>query len=259
MNPFANRTSSQNWTIPVTGMSLILGFMFATAWVKENNRTDRFKLLSQDQKQRVSTAEVDLEQFEKLQEEVSSLRAKSTKLENALANQDKGSKALNDQLQEYKTISCLTEVQGPGVLVTLRDAPSAGPSTTLGNMTDPALIIHDGDIQKVTNELYASGAEAISVNNLRLCATSSIRCVGPTIQVDGVRIAAPILVRAIGDKDTLYNGINLNGGVLTELRSTSPTMVSVERVNLLNLPAYGGSTARKWIQVVKEKPTKETK
>lgn len=253
MNPFTSRNPSQNWTIPVTGMSLILGFMVATAWVTDSNRMTRYKFLSGDQKQRASTAEVDLEQFEKLQEEVSSLRTKSTKLENALANQDKGSKALNDQLQEYKSIACLTEGQGPGVLVTLRDAPTAGPTGGVNSLVNPELIIHDTDIQKVTNELYASGAEAISVNNLRLCATSSIRCVGPTVQVDGVRIAAPILVRAVGDKDTLYNGINLNGGVLSELRSANPAMVSVERVNLLTMPAYGGSTARKWLQSVKEK------
>ena len=64
-------------------------------------------------------------------------------------------------------------------------------------------IIHDQDVLRVVNELWASGAEAISINNIRLGPNSSVRCVGPVVNVNGAKVASPIKIRAIGDQDTL--------------------------------------------------------
>jgi len=68
----------------------------------------------------------------------------------------------------------------------------------------------------VINELRASGAEAISIadgnREERLLATSEIRCVGPTVTVNGVRMATPITIRAIGPASTMYSSLNMRGG-----------------------------------------------
>ena len=112
-------------------------------------------------------------------------------------------------------------------------------------------IIHDDDVLKVVNELWASGAEAISVNNHRVSIGTSFRCVGPTILVDGARIASPVVIRAIGDPDTLQGGLDIPGGILAQLREQDPAMVQIEKVKKHVLPAYTGSTQHTLLSVPK--------
>ncbi len=252
-NPFARRPAGdQAWLLPVTAMSLVLGFMIAAAWINEQNRSGRSSFLGPDQRARISAGAVDPVEYQGLQAEVTKLRAEKTKLENAVASGGKGEKALNESLQEAKVFAGLTEVEGPGIVVTLRDNPRATGQTRV----DSNDIIHDGDVLRVVNELLASGAEAVSVNGNRHAAGTSYRCVGPTILVDGARIASPIVIRAIGDPATLSGGINLPGGILSEIRSDpngmGSAMVQMETAKTLRLPAYSGSTGRKVARVPKD-------
>ena len=97
------------------------------------------------------------------------------------------------------------------------------------------------------------GAEAITVNNHRLGGHSWIRCVGSVMHVDGIPVSSPIRVCAIGDSETLVGALNIPLGVLSELRSVDPAMVSVETVKKMRLPAYTGSTAYRIAKVPKDK------
>ncbi|MGO1318311.1 MAG: DUF881 domain-containing protein, partial [Cellulomonadaceae bacterium] len=89
-------------------------------------------------------------------------------------------------------------VTGPGIIVELRDAPAAAEDAT-----DLRLRVQDYDVQVVVNALWASGAEAISVNGQRLTATSAIRSAGGAILVDLVGLSGPYEITAIGDPTTL--------------------------------------------------------
>lgn len=254
-NPFARTSANQPWVFPVTAMSLVLGFMMAAAWVSEGTRTGRTSFLGTDQRQRVATAAaatgaVDNTEFQALQAEVQKLRKEKTTLENALADKGKGEKTLNASLQEAKVFGSLTPLKGPGVIVTVSDNPKA----VLNNEGQSNSIVHDGDVLRIVNELLASGAEGISVNNIRHAAGTSYRCVGPTILVDGARIASPVVIRAIGDPDTLLGGLKLPGGIVAEITSDpmDPPVVKMEKAKELRLPAYSGSTVRRVATVPKE-------
>lgn len=247
MNPFVGRlNNNQSWVMPVSLMCLLLGFMISLAWVTQANRTSRSSFLRQDQRARVSDAVVDLEAYEQSTSEVKKLQIEKTRLENALSKKGDDSKVLNDSLQEMKVFAGLTEVEGPGLVVTLSDSTKneAGASAPVAPVPDA--VIHDRDVLHVSNELFAAGAEAVSVNNHRVAGTSSIRCVGNTILINDVKIASPVVVRAVGDPDTLYGAMNMPGGVLSEIRIYDPGMVQLEKAKSLMLPAYVGTTARKW-------------
>ncbi len=245
-NPFLSaRQSPNSWVIPVSLMCVLLGSMAAMAWVTDQNRPSRRGLLGDDQRTRVLTGPIDLqEEYQNLNGEVAKLRAENTKLQNAIANQTGSTKALNDSLQEAKTVAGLTELEGPGVVVTLRDIDRVRPDALAQDQG-----IHDIDVLKVVNELFNAGAEAIEVNGHRVVGTTNFRCVGSTILVDGVKIATPIYIRAIGDADTLVGGLNLPLGVLDEIRSIDPGMVSIEKVSKMRLPAFNGSTTRRFAKV----------
>ena len=70
----------------------------------------------------------------------------------------------------------------------------------------------------MVNELRAAGAEAIAINDQRVTGTSEIRCVGPTVLVNETRLAAPFVIKAIGNPQTLESSLKLRGGVLENFK-----------------------------------------
>lgn len=255
-NPFARTEAGQPWVLPVTAMSLVLGFMMAAAWVSEGTRNGRSAFLQSDQKQRLPGA-TDTAELQSVQAEVQKLLAEKTRLENALADKGKGETTLNDSLQEAKVFGGLTPLGGPGVIVTISDNPKA----VLSADGTSNSIVHDGDVLRLVNELLASGAEGISVNNIRHAAGTSYRCVGPTILVDGARIASPVVIRAVGDSDALLGGLRLPGGVVADIQGdpNDPPVIKMERAKALRLPAYSGSTVRRVATVPKDEKPSESK
>jgi uncharacterized protein YlxW (UPF0749 family) len=159
---------------------------------------------------------------------------------------------LYESLAEIKTFAGLTEIEGSGIIVTLKDSPRAAGSGLAG--ADSGDIIHDTDVLRVVNELQASGAEAISVNDHRITSRASLRCVGPTILVNDIKIASPIEIRAIGDPKTLLGAMNLPGGILADIRQTDLSMVSIEEVKKMTLKAYTGLTGTRFGKVPATKP-----
>lgn len=245
MNPFAHRIRPQDgWVMPVSVLAVILGFMMASAWVTQKSRPSRISYTDLNQQDRISSGPIDLQlRTSELSGEVARLRDEKTQLENAVASQTGSSKLLNKELQDSKKFACLTDIEGGGIAVTLRD--SQKPAT--GYIQDQ--IIHDGDVLRVVNELWNAGSNAIAVNGNRVAPTTSIRCVGSTILVNNTPVASPIVVRAIGDANTLTGALNLPGGVLSELRSVDPAMVQISPVTDMTITAFTGNTDMKYGKV----------
>lgn len=252
MNPFVSRISTQSWEVPVAGLSLVLGVMISMAWITDRNRTKRLDYLQGDQAQRIAAGPIDVQlEYKKLAQEVRKLRDDNTKLQNAMAGHNETTKVLNDSLQELKLFTGLTEVKGPGITITLRDSRK-GPEEMVG----PDDVIHDTDVLKVVNELWAAGAEAVTVNGHRVSMGTAFRCVGPVIHVNNVPIASPIMIRAIADPATLSGALSMPGGVLEEIKRTDPAMVAIDEVKEHRFEAYTGATSRRFVVVP---PTPEKK
>lgn len=104
-------------------------------------------------------------------------------------------------------LSGAVEVHGPGVRLVVNDSKGA----TRGGDGDPRETsgfsdtgrVRDRDMQRVVNGLWASGAEAVSINGQRLTALSAIRAAGDAILVDNKPLAPPYTVLAVGDGQRL--------------------------------------------------------
>jgi uncharacterized protein YlxW (UPF0749 family) len=130
------------------------------------------------------------------------------------------------------------KVHGPGTVVRLADAtPPVDPMT--GKPTGKNLgVVLDRDLQRVTNELWADGAEAISINGERLSAVSTIRTAGSTILVDFRPISSPYQVSAIGPEDLDQRfSRSKTGDLFRALVSQYGMQYSVDRDGDLTLPA----------------------
>ncbi len=110
---------------------------------------------------------------------------------------DQRVQALRSQLHRLAPVVGLTAVHGPGLAVSLDDAPRD--QQLPADVTPSALVVHQQDIQAVVNAMWAGGAEAMSLQGQRIIATTGIKCVGNTVVLHGVPYSPPYRIVAIGD------------------------------------------------------------
>lgn len=145
------------------------------------------------------TAETDAlaQQSAALREEVSQLQAAG------LAAGSTGA-MVSRELAAVELAAGVGAVNGPGVVVILDDAPApkdaaGGTDASTLEPGNPGKVL-DRDLQDAVNGLWAAGAEAISVNDLRLTAQTAIRSAGEAILVDFRPLSPPYVIRAIGSQ-----------------------------------------------------------
>lgn len=116
------------------------------------------------------------------------------------------------QLQKLYEIAGLTSVKGQGIIVKLDDRNNISKASA----NNDALVQSD-DILKIVNELKASGARAISINDLRLVTTSEIVTAGSNIMINQTRLVPPYIIKAVGSPDTMIASLKMRGGILEYL------------------------------------------
>lgn len=129
-----------------------------------------------------------------------------------------------------------TALHGPGVIVTVDDSKKVSKPGENQNL----YLIHDDDLLRIINELRASGAEGIAINEERLIAVSEIRCAGPTLSVNNNRFAPPYVIRAIGDPKSLENALKMRGGVIETLKFWGIQVTVTQEENVV-IPAFKGT------------------
>lgn len=118
-------------------------------------------------------------------------------------NKDAGIKKILENNLEYMRLYCgLTDVRGRGIMVKISD----NMLKTEGNLNYD--IVHDIDIAVIINELKNAGAEAIAINGKRIINSTEVVCVGPLIKINREGVAAPFIIRVIGNPDLLSAAIN---------------------------------------------------
>ncbi|MDO5049000.1 MAG: DUF881 domain-containing protein [Actinomycetaceae bacterium] len=99
-----------------------------------------------------------------------------------------------------------TDIVGPGVVVTLTDAPVPEPLPR--GVTADDLVIHQQDIEAVFNALWQGGAEVVSVQGHQVLATTQVSCVGNVINIDGHLYSPPYEIAAIGPSKDMLKSLN---------------------------------------------------
>ena len=137
-----------------------------------------------------------------------------------------------------------TALHGPGVIVTVDDSKKVSKPGVNQNL----YLIHDDDLLRIINELRASGAEGIAINEERLIAVSEIRCAGPTLSVNNNRFAPPYVIRAIGDPKSLENALKMRGGVIETLKFWGIQVTVTQEENVV-IPAFKGTHSFEYAKV----------
>lgn len=149
-----------------------------------------------------------------LQDRLKELEAENQTYAKVKAGDSEAAQQIQNNLRKARIFAGLESVKGKGIIVTL----------------DNNGFIHvlDSDILNIVNELRASGAQAISVNDERIVAMTEIREAGEYIMVNGKQLSAPFTIKAIADPDDLERALTMIGGVVEGLEDDQ-LQVSVKK------------------------------
>ena len=221
--------------------SLTLGICVQMKTVKTSN-----SIVGSSYEENNLRAEV-LKYKERYDNKYKELESAEKELEKERQNSTKNNGDLEEKEQQIiqgnKMIG-LTEVTGPGVIITLSDSKNDASSV----LNPSTLLVHDVDILGVVNELKNAGAEAISINEQRIVPTTSISCGGNIIDINGEKVGAPFVIKAIGLPEQLA-GLSRPGGYLEILEGAS-IGVELKKSNNITIPKYTGVIKYEYAQTV---------
>lgn len=146
----------------------------------------------------------DAHQYDALRRQVAELNADISILTNSLG--DRQVQRYQRRIETLKDPAGLVPQTGPGVTVTLEDAPADVMDST--DLDQNLLLVHQQDIQAVVNAMWKGGATAVTIQGQRVVSTTGIKCVGNAVQLQGVPYSQPYVISAVGDPVALTNSIN---------------------------------------------------
>ena len=171
------------------------------------------------------------ETYEKYEETIATIDEYNKKIESS----EEASELLDKELEYSNLIVGNTDIYGEGIIVTLTDNNNQ--------------VIVAEDLLELINELRYAGAEAISINDVRIINTTDIVEVGNTlIMVGGQRLSSPYVVKAIGNQAYLSSILSLkNSGFIDKYNNSGKTvtLVANKKVEILK---YNGETEIKYIK-----------
>lgn len=212
--------------VTLLGFLLVVASTAASASRRaEAPRKARLVELIQDRRKQVSD----------LDAAVIKLRAQLTVAERDAARAGRQDRTRGEELSRLALQAGTVAVRGEGVVVKLSDSSRAPSSAEDAG----AFRIHDTDIQLVVNALFAAGAEAVSVNDSRMVATSAIRAAGDTIVVNFRPLVPPYRVVAVGADRAVFE----DSAIARRFKRWTRLFglgFSVRSVSSVTVPAYAG-------------------
>ncbi len=130
---------------------------------------------------------------------------------------------------------------------------ATGPGVTI-RIDDPVRGVAPEPMLDVVNELRAAGAEAIEITTpergVRVGVDTWITGSPGALQIDGVTLAPPYTVAAIGDPPTLAAAMNIPGGAVDSVERVGGSM-TVEQSDRIDVTLLRQPKPRQYAQPVK--------
>jgi uncharacterized protein YlxW (UPF0749 family) len=191
--------------ITVAIVCCILGFVL----------TYQFKQINKNQKSTTTTentADITLEiqqlrkQKQDMQTKMDDLDKKIKNYETSAASQSTSNNQLLKDLENSRIINGMVDVKGPGVVIEITPQ-----SNILGNNLTESTIT-PFNLSGLINNLIASGAEAISINDIRITSRTGIDMSGSFIKINNTKIPQDkkITIKVIGDKQKIIYSMDFN-------------------------------------------------
>jgi uncharacterized protein YlxW (UPF0749 family) len=204
----------------------ILGFML----------TYQFKLINSQGKtdSQVNNADITVQieqltkQKQELTDKVNSLESKVSDYEKNAVNNNNLDKALYDELNTDRMMVGSLPVKGEGVIFYINPV-----GDFLNTNQDQPVTAED--LVYTVNYMFSAGAEAVSINDIRVVSRTGIKASsGGLIKIgtDFVNSYKQIVIRAIGDKDKMNGALNS----WLPIQPTSLRTIKTEKSDSITIP-----------------------
>jgi uncharacterized protein YlxW (UPF0749 family) len=229
------------WAVSIAGALAVIGFVGYAQWNGSPERVQFATSVQQvlaDQVTKLETEQQDLRaQIAAAEAKVLDFQTASTTSSSALAE-------VNKQLEDARLAVGLTALRGPGVLIEIADSKRIVPE---GENPANYIVLVD-DLRDIVAALWASGAEAIAINDERLVATSSIYGVGASILVNTAFLSPPFQIKAIGAEGLLdrFNANPAFRGRVAQRIDVFGLEYASQAADALEVPAFVGNTRFRW-------------
>jgi uncharacterized protein YlxW (UPF0749 family) len=183
-------------------VALILGFFISLQTKSYENVNNEFL---RDMESNI------FQEIKILKDKNENLRREVGDLENTLeqfSDQNMSIQAIEDQIKRFTKLSGRAPVFGPGVIVTFE-----------GDISTPWLV-------DLVNAFFGVGAEAISVNGIRLVNRTIGFDTLPRGQIllNGSVLSAPYVFSVIGETSNIVRMTELPGGIFSRMKNSIPNL-----------------------------------
>ena len=176
------------------------------------------------------------QQYDEVDKRYQEVTATAQEYQNKEESDNETSQLLQSELSQINMLLGKTDVTGPGIEIVLKETESTDTS------------INASDLLVIVNSLKQAGAEAISINEERIINSTDIVDINNSfIKVNGQRILAPYVIKAIGDSAYLESSLLGSGGYADELKGYGYD-VSIEQDSKIEIGKYEDELTNKYMQ-----------
>ena len=203
--------------------------------VSQVNETDIENLRTSELSEQLSTWK---SKYEEVSEELKDTNSKILDYTTKIEDNEEASELLEAELEKSRLILGKTDVVGDGVVITLSDGENK---------------IEASDLIELVNDLWFAGAEAISINGVRIVnMTEFVDVAGYIIVKPRQRIVAPYVVKVIGDQTYLTSTLSLKNSGFIDIQNSNGKKVTMEQQRNIKISAYSDTLEPKYIKEVTE-------
>ena len=187
-----SRFRSRRWRWGTPAVAVVCGLMFWTS----HAGSDGDDLRPQRYDDLASLVQNESREVESLRDRVRDLTAQVESLTARV--DDRQVRRAERRAGRLQPAAGLTPVSGEGVTVTMSDSPAELVEDT--DLNPNYFVVHQQQIQRVVNAMWAGGAEAVTIQGQRIVTTTGIKCEGNAIQLQGVAYPQPFVIQGVGDQ-----------------------------------------------------------
>ena len=230
-------------TLGIMCLILTMSIMIQVRTINNTNKTASQSLTNNDLRDQVLKWK---EKYDQEYEELQNANKKLERVRTAASKNTEGSEENEAELLKNNMIIGLTDVEGEGVIVTLKDDTSITSDSLAITDSMSNHLVHDSDLISIVNELKNAGAEAISINDQRIVISTSITCEGNVISVNGAKVGSPFVIKAIGHASYMESALTRPGGSIKNF--TGYIGASVKTSDNIQIPKFTGVISTKFIK-----------
>ena len=176
--------------------------------------------------------------YEEIEEKLTDTKSKINEYNEKIQSNQEASELLDEELEQSNLLVGKTNVQGEGIIITLKDNEEKS--------------IEASDLRTLINELKNAGAEAISINDNRILNMTELVDVNGVILINEERIVSPYIVKAIGDQTYLSSAISLKTSGFIDSYTIMGKSVEMTKEKNINIMAYNGKKNQLQFKYAKE-------